>query len=128
MAQGISAKEIPRFEMKSECHRMPRVPLVRVHARCPVPITIPIPASPLAAPQLPLLDAASQRGTGQTHACSCAMTPGLWQLLAAAASRVLPAPQTTVLMVDDSSDLRCLLGRDLRYSRCRRASSWFCRT
>lgn len=35
---------------------------------------------------------------------------------------------TTVLMVDDSSDRRCLLGSDLRYSRWRRASSWFCRT
>lgn len=35
---------------------------------------------------------------------------------------------TTVLMVEDSSDLPCLLGSDLRYSRCRRASSWLALT
>lgn len=32
-------------------------------------------------------------------------------------------PHTTVLMVEDSSDLPCLLGSDFRYSRCLRASS-----
>lgn len=30
---------------------------------------------------------------------------------------------TTVLIVEDSSDLPCLLGNDFRYSKCLRASS-----
>lgn len=140
MPQGISTKEIPKFEMKSECPKVLGVPLVQVDAAaawCPVPITITIAALPLAAPELgthwpwlPLPDAASPRRTEQIHDCFCAMTAGCdsssqpWR----AVSCRTPVPHTTVLMVDDSSDLRCLLGRDLRYSRCRRASSWFCRT
>lgn len=95
----------------------------------------------LAMAPAPLPDTTSPGRTEQTGDSSCAVTaacdssrgrgesaeqptPAPW----VPASCGMPVPHTTVLMVDDSSDLRCLLGRDLRYSRCRRASSWFCRT